>query len=351
MSLSDDIYAIRHGVGLSRLDHVRYLRVTGARAFEALDRVVSGPLRVRDGQLMHSLLLTDDARPFADIYLARDDEEFFMLSEGPSSDELVDHLRRHFPADGSVSVEDRTATSAILGLDGPYAWELLGATIDPEVIGLPYLTFYHHRSSLCYRAGKTGEYGYGMIVPRADADALEARMRSAGEMFDLRAVGLDALDQCALENWFFNIRREGREPVTPIELQLQWRVSYRKQFVGSDALTRRRADGARTRLTCIIADGAVAVGDSVFVDGNPIGRVVNAGYSHIREEWVALALIDIAWAYPGIDCTTAAGGATASVRAHTISPPVLQNRSLAVSPQLHSYSTRGEYSAPPLVRR
>ncbi|MEO7367008.1 MAG: glycine cleavage T C-terminal barrel domain-containing protein [Gemmatimonadaceae bacterium] len=349
MTLADEVHAIRHGVALSRLEHVRYLRVTGARAFEALDRVVSGPLRVRDGQLMHSLLLSDDARPFADIYLARDDEEFFLLAEGPSAADLVDHLRRHFPADGSVSVEDCTTTFAILGLDGPYAWELLGATIDPEVIGLPYLTFYHHRSSLCYRAGKTGEYGYGMIVPQAEASALEARMRAVGEAFDLQTVGLDALDQCALENWFFNIRREGREQVTPIELQLQWRVSYKKHFVGSEALTRRRADGALTRLTCIIADGTVAVGDSVFVDGDPIGRVVNAGYSDSRKEWVALALIDIGWAYPGIDCTSAPAGSTSSFHARTISPPVLQNRSLAVSPQLHSYSTRAEYPFPPLV--
>ena len=351
MSVAEEVRAIRHSVGLSRLDQVRYIAVTGARAFEALDQVVSGPLRVRDGQLMHSLLLTDDAHPLADVYVARDDEDFFLLAEGPTSGALVEHLRRHFPTDGSVQVEDRTATHGIVGLDGPYAWELLGATVDPEVIGLPYLTFYHHGSLLCYRAGKTGEYGYGVIAPRGDIDVLETRLRTVGAMFDLHAAGLDALDQCALENWFFNIRREGRERVTPIELQLQWRVSYKKQFVGSEALRRRRSDGPRVRITCLLADGPIEVGDAVAAVGATVGRVVNAGYSDIREEWVALALLELPWAYPGIDSLTIPSGSATPVMVRTVSPPVLQNRSLAVSPQLHSYATRAEYPAPPLVRR
>lgn len=351
MSVAEEVRAIRHSVGLSRLDHVQYIAVTGPRASEALDRLVSGPLRVRDGQMMHTLLLTDDAQPLADVYVARDDEEFFLLAESPAPGALVEHLRSHVPADGSVVVEDRTTSHGILGLDGPYAWELLGATVDPEVIGLPFLTFYHHHDTVCFRAGKTGEYGYGVIGPRGELEQLEHRMRKAGETFDLRSVGLDALDHCALENWFFNIRREGLEPVTPIELQLQWRVSYKKDFVGSEALRRRRAEGARVRLTCLIGNGPMTVGDAVVVEGVPIGRIVNTGYSDIREEWVALALLELPWAYPGIDCQTRPSSSATPTAARTVSPPVLQNRSLTVSPQLHSYTTRLEYPAPPLVRR
>ena len=87
--MNAQVHALRHSVGLSRLDHVHYLVITGPRAFEAIDGLVSGLLRVRDGQLMHTLLLTDDARPFADAYVGRNDEEFFLLAEGPSRDELL----------------------------------------------------------------------------------------------------------------------------------------------------------------------------------------------------------------------------------------------------------------------
>lgn len=349
MTLSEEVNALRYSVGLSRLTHVHYLAVTGPRAPDVIDRLVSGLLRVRDGQAMHTLLLTDDARPLADAYVARNDEEFLLLAEGPSREELVAHVHRHLPSDGSAQLEDRSASHAIIGVDGPYAWELLGATLDPEVIGLPFLTFYHHRQWLCYRAGKTGEYGYGVIGPRDDIDQLEQSMRTMGEAYDLVNVGLDALDQCALENWFFNIRREGREDVTPIELQLQWRVSYRKDFTGSTALRERRAAGATVRLTCIIAGEAVAPGDMVMVGDTRAGSIVNAGYSDVRGDWVALALLDRSLAYPGIDCHVVSAGGAGPRPARTVSPPVLQNRSLVVSPQLHSYATRAEYPAPPLV--
>jgi glycine cleavage system aminomethyltransferase T len=345
MTLAAAVEAIRSSVALSRLDHVCLVHVRGEDAFDVLDRVVPAQLRVRDGQLLHTLLLDDDAHPVADLYVGRDDEDYFLLAEGPEAGELTALLRRHSPEGADVAIEDGSATHAILGLDGPYAWELLGAALDPEVIGLPYLTFYHRPEAICYRAGKTGEYGYGLIVPRDGVDALEARLRAAGAAYDLRDAGLDALDQCALENWFFNIRREGRARVTPVELQLQWRVSHRKTFTGSEALRRRRADGARERLTCLVADGAMAVGDSVASEDGAIGRIVNAGWSDTRGEWVALALLDIAWAYPGIGDLTA-GGAVA----RTVSPPLLMNRSLAVSPQLHSWFTRHEHATPPLVR-
>jgi glycine cleavage system aminomethyltransferase T len=344
VSVPDEMTALRGSVAMSRLDHVSHLRLRGTGVYEALDRFCTSALHLRDGQMLHTLLLDEDARCLADAYLCSDDEEFVLLAEGPSSEYLVDHLR-----DGGIEVEERSDTHAIVSLDGPYAWELLGRVVDPGAIGLPYLTFYHYGAWLCYRAGKTGEYGYGIIVPRDDVADLEERLLNEGSDLDVCPVGLDALDQGALENFFFNIRREGREPVTPIELQLQWRVSYRKDFVGSDALKRRKREGPRERLTCLLAGNRIATGSEVRLEGSVVGRVVNAGYSHVRGDWVALAMLDITWAHSGIDRFTALGdGAPVSLR--SVSPPVLNNRSLMVSPQLHSYSTRHEYAAPSIVR-
>ena len=349
MPLPEDVAAIREAVAYSRLDHVSYIRIRGATAYAALDTLFPSALKMRDGQLLHTMLLTDDARLFADAYLCWDDEEFFLLAEGPSSGALAAYLRSNLRGEDIV-VEDCSESHAILGLDGPYAWEVLGLLIDPEAIGLPYLTFYHHGDSICYRAGKTGEYGYGIIDKRDAIDRLEKRLVEIGSAFDLRRVGLDTLEQCALENWFFNIRREGAEPVTPIELQLQWRVSYQKSFVGSDALSSRRREGTKQRLTSLLANGEITPGDEVSLEGSTVGRIVNAGFSHIRGEWVALALIDIAWAYPGIT-TFQVGGRTGTTSARSVSPPILNNRSLGVSPQLHSYATRQDYAMADLVRR
>ncbi|MCP5067184.1 MAG: hypothetical protein GY946_11515, partial [bacterium] len=82
--------------------------------------------------------------------------------------------------------------------------------------------FFGEEDCYCFRAGKTGEYGYDLLVPHAQYDPLHDKLQDIGRAFDMQPVGLAALDQCALENWFFNIRREGQLGLTPLELQ-RWR--------------------------------------------------------------------------------------------------------------------------------
>jgi glycine cleavage system aminomethyltransferase T len=338
--------ALRESVAISRLDTLAHVRIRGDDAWERLDRLLPGRLKLRDGQLLLTLLLNDDGTPLADAYLGWDDDEFFLLVDGLDAAALLAYLRQHLRPEDGLEVEDRSTTHAVVALDGPYAWELLGAGLDPEAVGLPYLSFYHGDGWLCYRAGRTGEFGYGIIVRAAEAAALEARLEAAGRPFDTQRAGIEALDQCALENWFFNVRREGRAAVTPIELQLQWRVAYDKDYVGVDALRRRRQEGPRQRLTTLLAPADIAIGDDVTLHGRPVGRIVNAGFSPVRGDWVALALLDVAYAHPGI----AAFRCGVGVPCRSVVPPVLNNRSLAVSPQLHSYQTREEIARYDIVR-
>jgi aminomethyltransferase len=346
---ADPAVAIRQSVAVTRLDHIRAVRLRGPDARSTLDRLCAGALRLRDGQVQHVLLLDQDARCFADAYALCDDEDYELLADGPDQPVLREHIARHLPPGGDVEIEDRNASHVVLGIDGPFAWELLSRLAGAEVVGLPYLTFFHAEEWTCARAGRTGEYGYLLSVPRAHAEEVLARALGAGEPLDVARGTVEALDQCALENFFFNVRREGREPVTPIELQLQWRVDYGKGAVGLEALRRHRAAGVRFRLTCIVAETAVSAGDVVRRDAAPVGRVVNAGWSAARGDCVALALLEPDWAHSGIRGFAVEHGG-ASVAARSVSPPTLNNRSLFVSPQLHSYETRSGIEFPPLAR-
>jgi glycine cleavage system aminomethyltransferase T len=245
----------------------------------------------------------------------------------------------------------------LLGLDGPYAWEILAELMGPEAIGLPYMTYFEADGRTCFRTGKTGEYGYYVLMDRDECDAVEKKLESLVPTLDIVPVGLEALDQCALENWFFNIRREGQFDANPLELQLQWRVSYRKEYVGSAALAECRASGPRTRLTCLLAPDEIRSGDRVMAHRaiassggreGEIGSIVNAGFSQPMEGWVGLALIDTPFAYSGINQFVALSG-DREVSLLTTSPPVLNNRSLYVSPQIHNYATRHEHEFPPIA--
>jgi glycine cleavage system aminomethyltransferase T len=340
------IEALRASAAVCRADHVAAVRVGGTGAFTVMNRLCPRELFLRDGQILHTLLLREDARPLADLYVCADDEQFILLAEGLTGAELAQHVLAH--AGGSpVDVTDLSIDHAVLSLDGPYAWEVFAELAGPEVIGLPYMSFFRDADMTAFRVGKTGEYGYYLIVPRTRANELYATLLDRGAPFDIAEGDLAALDQCALENWFFNIRREGATDASPLELQLQWRVSHRRSFVGSTALAERRAHATR-RLVLCVGRGPIAIGDPVVHHGTAIGTVVNAGFSAIRSDYVATALVERAYSHVGIAAFAVEHGAV-SVPIRTIAAPALNNRSLYVNPQKHSYRTRDAVQFPPLV--
>lgn len=341
MPLPDEVRALRTTTALCEASHVVTLRVGGPAAFATLDRICPAALALQDTQLRPTVLLREDGTVFADAYVARDDERYFLICEGPTAAELEAWVRQH-AAPGELQVERLDQTHRVLSLHGPWAWDLLAACLGADVLGMPYLSFLRGEAgTVCFRAGKTGEFGYELLVPNAEVETLRAGLLEHGREWDLAQVSLEALDQCALENWFFNIRKEGTAQLSPLELGLQWRLSPRKDFVGAAALKTRRATG---RLTCVISDGPIGAGDAVSLDGKQIGKVLSAGLSHTLGKWIAAALIDLPLAVPGITGLVV-GGQTA----RTTSPPVINNRSLYVSPQRHTWADRNSTEFPPLT--
>jgi len=341
MSLPDELRAIRLGTALCHQSPLVVLRVSGADAFATLDAICPAALSLQDTQLRPTVLLREDGVVFADAYVARDDEAYFLLSEGPTTVELEAWVKQHATGP-SLEVARLDETHQVVSLHGPWAWDLLAACLGGDVVGMPYLTFLRGASGLiCFRAGKTGEFGYELLAPRGEVEALVAGLEQHGREWGLTRVSQAAVDHCSLENWFFNIRAEGRAGLTPLELGLQWRLSPSKTFIGSAAVKARRAT---QRLTCLVSEGAMSGGDEVRHDGVVVGKVLAAVESPFLMKWVGAALLDLHVAVPGVGGFSVAGQA-----ARTTSPPVINNRSLYVSPQRHTWADRDSSEFPVLA--
>jgi glycine cleavage system aminomethyltransferase T len=345
-TLADEVRALRTGAVVGAGDHMACVRVRGAGAHDLLDRVSPRELFVRSGQLLHTVLLDDAALPIADVYIGCDDDDYLVIAEGMTGPAVAGYLAEY--AGGlDVAIEDTSASHAFLCLGGPYAWEVLAELTTPDVIGLPYLGFFHEPRLSCFRAGKTGEYGYDLWIERGRLAAVRDRLAEVGRAFDLAEISPAGLTVAALENWFWNPRRDVRPGLTPIELQLQWRVTYDRAFPGSQALAARR-HSARQRVV-LAASSAELVDDAAITAGDrTVGLVLHAEWSPTREDWLAVALLDGPIAHAGLTgliAQTPAG--PAPIR--TLSAPAVNNRSLYVDPQRHSYATRdGDAFLPPV---
>ena len=348
MTLPESVRALRYGCAISHHTWVHPWRVTGEHAWEAMDYLCPLELRLLDSQVRQTLLLNEDGTPFADCVLALDDEDFLLLLEGPGDGEVDAWFHRHVPDGLDVQLIDLAPTHDVWGLDGPYSWQLMAAVVGPEVMGLPYLTLFREDGWLCLRTGKTGEFGYDLLVEKARVPEVLGQIRASGIPLDLVEVGQDELDLCALENFFFNIRQEGKSGATPLELQLQWRISRKKVFVGSAALQARRLEGCRHRLTTLLSDTETRQGQLLYRDGVEVGRVVNSRHSPLLGKWILLAQMDLSVAWPGLSGFHI-GEPLAAGTARTVCPPLLHNRSLAIDLRKHRYVSRDRDVFPPVV--
>ncbi|HEY2370259.1 MAG TPA: hypothetical protein VGH87_27875, partial [Polyangiaceae bacterium] len=183
MTLAEEVCAIRTSVGLSRATHVAIVRVDGPGAFDVLQRACTQAPYVREGRLRHTLLLREDASVFADVFVVKMEESFLVFAEGPSEKDLAAWLERVRDKD-EATIVGLGSDFVAFGVDGPYAWEAMGGLLGPPAVGLPYLAMQRREDMLLLRAGKTGEYGYLLAIPSAQAGAVEDKLRTLGAALD-----------------------------------------------------------------------------------------------------------------------------------------------------------------------
>ena len=324
---SDEMRALREATAFSRHPELLVVRLEGADAFTTLDQLVPTDLYLREGQLRQSLLLDDDARPFADLYIGNDDGSFWLIAEGTAPDTLAASLGA---AERRAYHEDHD----MISIHGPWAWELVAALLGEDLVALPYLSFFHlDGGGVCFRGGKTGEFGYDLLLPKERTTTFVERLREVGAAFDLSEIGASTLAQARRETFFFDPAAWAGWDVTPHELQLRWRCSRRKDvdFRGARAL---RAREATHRASCLVSASPLE-GDVYLREGRAVGQTVHAGWSPTLERYVGHALLERD--VPDSDVEQLlVGGAEACL----VSPPVLANQSLSVDPRRDRYSER-----------
>jgi aminomethyltransferase len=247
-----------------------------------------------------------------------------------------------------VELTDLTESVALIGIDGPFSWELLKDIVGVRMLGLRYLEFLEKQpigggEAYVIRAGKTGEFGYQIMIAAEHAAAAWAQLLEAGKKYDAIPAGYEALDLCRLENRFINMHCEGKAAKNPLELNCRVMVDQEKDgYIGHESITDAISSGLENRVIGIAIEGGVestpAIGDEIVHSGQKYGKIVNVGYSPSLGKPIALALLAADVAFVGLEFEVQlASGSTA---AKTVSAPFVFNRSMTVRPQEDSYHNR-----------
>jgi glycine cleavage system T protein (aminomethyltransferase) len=171
------------------------------------------------------------------------------------------------------------------------------------------------------RTGYTGEDGYELMVPAAQAAQAWQRLAAAG----VKPAGLGARDTLRLEAGMNLYGADMDETTTPLESGLAWTVGWEpadRDFIGRAVLDAQRGkpDVARFIGLVMMDKGVLRNHQKVMGKGEVIGEITSGSFSPTLGRAIALARVR---GDPGETCEVEVRGKAAHVK--VVKPPFVRN--------------------------
>jgi aminomethyltransferase len=288
--------ACRRSAVVFDVSHLGTVRVSGASAFDSLQRVMTNDLRkVGPGRAQYTHLLDEsDASVLDDIIVWWVSDDVFDVMPNASNTERVRDALAAVDDGGGLEVADTTAERAVLAVQGPQARSLLGSVVpDAADVGRFRVGSFSFEGAQCRVAGTgyTGEDGVECAVPVGVAESFWAALLGAG----IVPAGLGARDTLRLEAALPLHGQELGPGISPLDAGLGWVVGWDKDdFKGRAALERQRERGPERVLRGLRTEGRrpPRAGQDVLSDGVVIGRVTSGNFSPVLACGIALAYVE-----------------------------------------------------------
>ena len=257
--------AVRSAAALFDVSPLHKYLITGPDAGRLLDRMVTRDVtKCRVGQVLYTPWCDGDGKVIDDGTISRLGDTTYRLTAAEPSLRWID--RNAFGL--KVTVEDVSDGLGALALQGPLSRTILNQVAEHSVDGLKYFRVMPTRIAGIpvdiSRTGYTGDLGYELWIPAADAVKVWDRLMEAGFDYGIAPAGIFALDLVRIEAGLLmadvDYHSSHRALIedqksSPYELSLDWTVNLDKgPFNGRQALIAERQRGPAWRFVGIEVD-------------------------------------------------------------------------------------------------
>lgn len=303
----------RAQAGLFDVSHMGQLRLIGPDAAAAFETLM--PVDVIDlpvGKQRYGLLLNEAGGIIDDLMFLRvGPDEIFVIVNGACKVGDIAHIQAQI---GQRCQVVPLPDQALLALQGPQAAAVL-ARLAPGAAQLVFMTGARlaiaGADCLVTRSGYTGEDGFEISVPAAQAEALARTLLAQPEV---QPIGLGARNSLRLEAGLCLYGNDLDTTTTPVEAGLNWAMQKVRRtggaraggFIGADVVLAQLDNPAsltRQRVA-LIAQERVPVREPAVLenlDGQHIGHVTSGLLSPTLNQPIALAYVQPDYAALGTE--------------------------------------------------
>jgi aminomethyltransferase len=323
----DEHRTTRSAVGVFDVCHMGEVHFRGARAAEAVQRLVTADVgALGPGRAVYTVACRPSGGIVDDLIVYRAAaDHLLMVVNAANTAKDVAWFREHV---GSwCEVTDASDETGLIAFQGPRAAEALGPLVPPASLGgraLGSLKSFDFAAEAAVsiddgggtvpvsiaRTGYTGEDGFEIFCRAGDAPALWERLLAAAAGVGGKPAGLGARDTLRLEARLALYGNDLDDETTPLEAGLGRVVQPDAgDFVGREALVRQRAEGVQRKLAgfTMIGRGIPRHGYAILdAGGNRVGTVTSGGPGVTVDGNIGLGYVPAALAEPGtrlyVDC-------------------------------------------------
>jgi folate-binding protein YgfZ len=295
--MDEGYQALREGAAWLDLSSRGRIRITGEDRARLLHAMVTNHVQqLQPSRGCYAFFLDAQGRILGDMTLLAFADSFLLDTEPETRQSSYEHLDKYIIAD-DVTLEDVTARTAELGLEGPRSAEVLGVMGAP----IPEAPWSHASRGeiVIARRSTTGDDGFALICPRDERQELERELESAGAIQASSA----AVRVVRLERGRPRYGEDISSERLPQETQLLEAMHFNKGcYLGQEIVERIRSRGGVHRFLvrlAIDAQEAPAAGAKITTGGEEIGEITSAAWSPAEGRVVALGYVKLGEAPSG----------------------------------------------------
>ncbi len=297
----------REAAAVFDVSHMGQAFLRGDNVQAALETLVPGELQaLKEGRTRYTLLTNEAGGILDDLMVTNRGDYLYLVVNAACKEADFAHIEDRIGAETELEIlEDR----ALIALQGPAA----AAVLSRHASGVDTMAFMSAAtvdiagvsggvSCFVTRSGYTGEDGYEISAPAADAEALTRLLLDEAEV---APAGLGARDTLRLEAGLCLYGSDIDTQTTPIEAGLAWAVNKRRReeggFPGDGIILVQLKDGVTKKRVGIKPEGkAPARAHTPIEDsgGNAIGEITSGGYGPSVGGPIAMGYVDAAFSDP-----------------------------------------------------
>ena len=271
-----------------------------ADAAAALETIVPANLvGLAPGRQRYGIFTNAEGGVLDDLMITRRPNHLFLVVNAARADHDLALLQT---LDG-VRVEP-VSDRALLALQGPQAADAL-ARLIPQVAELKFMDSvdldWQGVTLWVSRSGYTGEDGFELSIPNADAERFARELLAQDEVLP---AGLGARDSLRLEAGLPLYGHDLSPDITPAEAGIGWAIPKIRRdggsraggFPGAERILRELADGPERLRTGLRAQGRAPVRDGAAIfltedSPTPVAEVTSGGFGATVDGPVAMAML------------------------------------------------------------